>query len=590
MKKYVVMILAITLLCSLDAADLSSKKTYPQLNNLVCELAAITLKNADNKIIFSTSRGGWVYFKLQDYNGCNNEFELRSAQNESQKIKFQNSEAMAKLAAGQYTAIFKSDKAEGRFIVRSIPELLYTFFVNSYFKSPNGTDFELSSKEKFNVDGIYLYYWDYLQKKILPSYNVVAGNFVDKEIPEQLKPWLDSGRKFIQLLPVLKDKLEDWNAAFKAPYDGVLADEFVPPSQLDISEDDKVKGGYFPGLGFEKQIFSVIEKLKEANPDKGAFYAYFGMPTSMKSVENCRPLFNVLEKTGYYWVWEIYMWEPFDNPEAEINQLMLSRMNSFRKFFPGSEKRCIISICTMDFWDSKAGIDMKVWLDMQLNTIANNASFDGLYGVNMYSSSYTKPEILEWFSMLLRHYFIEGQTSMLSDKYGYTLKLHYIDNPDFAYGISGWNIAAAAEKSIMAKSLGALSITQGYYPKSKNVLTMKLIPGKTNRISQKVKNLQTGQLYSISVFCGSPGVTDKTDYNISIDLKNAEIIRESKRILRGDRVGANNICYNNLDIVFKALGRDAELTISNGKPDNPAVKEIFLDGIQIQPFFQINKN
>jgi hypothetical protein len=231
---------------------------------------------------------------------------------------------------------------------------------------------------------------------------------------------------------------------------------------------------------------------------------------------------------------------------------------------------------------------------MQMNVIANHKAFKDIYGVTFWCSLSTKPEILEWFGCLVRHYCINGNKSMLSEKYGYNLKLAYLKNPDFSAGLDNWKIIPASPGSIEVRNIKQFSFKRCYYPRNSNLLVMKKITGKVNRIEQEIVGLKPGKLYSLQVQAGSPEVAGmvKVDYNLNVKIKDVKILKTEKRIIRGDG-STNKICRNAIEIVFTALKQKALLTIADGisKPDCPELKEIFLDSIKVQPFYssKINK-
>lgn len=570
-----------------SAPDKIQQSGPVQKNNLVNELASADIKTGNNLIRFNNPRNGWVFFTEKEYGSSVGEFELKNAANDVQRVKLDKYESMRRLNVGEYTVSFKASNNQGRFIIRSIPELQYSRFVpTTDAKSPDGTAYELSTQEKHGRDGMYLYYWDYLNANILRNFNVIIHKPEDYEV----KAWLASGKKI--LLEVCFLQRKTWHEGFQYPFSGICIDEFVPPVEQ-ISNKDKLQGGYQSGLGFEKDIFTDICKLMapEKNKNHGAVYAYLGIPSSIATLENCSPLMDVIDKTNSYWIWEAYIWPDSTQPEQPINKWLIGRMNDLRKTFPCCQKNCVVCLCPVEMWDSTSDVDMKVWLDWQMNTLATHQAFESIYGVTFWTSTYTKPEILEWFSALIRHYCIEGKTSLLSEKYGYSLKPRHLENndfSDFSDNLNGWKVTAASKESVQVKNLDQFSFKKGYYPKCQNLLAMKKEEGKSNRIEQEIKGLRSGELYSLSLRVGSPDVENvKVNYNLHVNIEGVKILKNENRVIRGDI--ANNICWNAIDIVFKAQEKKAFLAISDGNPcpDKPKVKEIFLDNIKVQPFYSL---
>ena len=67
-------------------------------------------------------------------------------------------------------------------------------------------------------------------------------------------------------------------------------------------------------------------------------------------------------------------------------------------------------------------------------------SFQDLYGLQEYLSSYADEELLRWAHQLFRHYCIEGKRTRFSDD---PYLLPHLQNPDFANGLDGWQIEPA---------------------------------------------------------------------------------------------------------------------------------------------------
>ncbi len=552
-------------------------------NNLVSELVLINIEKGNNHVKFNNPRDGWIYFAEKERNESIAKLDLIGASDKTTELILDRGESMRWLKAGKYTVSFRSDSSKGKFTVRSIPELIFRahfFKRDNDYDSPADASYFLSQK-KHGRDGMYLYYKDYLRDNIIRNYNTLIG-------PSEL---ITDGRKGIQGMGMpskktLPQQFEYWKRAFKSPYSGIILDEFVPQVKR-LSKKDSIQGGYTAGSGFRKDIFDAMYKLRDANKNHGAFYAYLGIPSTIETLENCRPLFDVLSKINGYVVLETYIWPDSDNPENPINKVLIERVVKLNKIFPDWLKKGIVCLCTMETWDKKSDIDMKVWLDIQMNIIANHPAYKGTYGITSWRTIHTKPETLEWFSSLIRHYGIEGNKSMLSNKYGYKLRLDYLKNSDFSNNLLNWKINSASPKSIKLRKIDQISFKRGYFPRNTNLLVMEKIEGKSNSIEQKIEKLQQGKLYSLQLQAYSPQAAGevKVDYNIQIDIKDVKIIKTEKRIIRGD--GINKICRNAVIIVFKALNKNALLTISDGDPvpSHPAVKELLFDTIKVQPFY-----
>ena len=85
---------------------------------------------------------------------------------------------------------------------------------------------------------------------------------------------------------------------------------------------------------------------------------------------------------------------------------------------------------------------------MQFRQLATVPEYAGLYGIMVYKSRYADEESMRWCGRLFRHYGIEGNSDLLSDRYGYRYRLDYIKNGDFEDGLDGWSVSAAEPGSM----------------------------------------------------------------------------------------------------------------------------------------------
>ena len=90
-------------------------------------------------------------------------------------------------------------------------------------------------------------------------------------------------------------------------------------------------------------------------------------------------------------------------------------------------------------------VNFKVYMDMQMNLLANDPVFFGLYGIQWYHNGYVDEEDLRWAARLFRHYGIEGHRHRLTaDPY----ILSHIINPDFEQENLAWTLHPAEKHSI----------------------------------------------------------------------------------------------------------------------------------------------
>jgi len=600
----IVVILAVIIaVCMPAGAEITAAEKPVKLNNLVTELVRVELpKSGLMEYPFQNPRDGWIFFSVPAETADSGKviISIDGASREQAIISHEagrHGESMRWLPKGMHRIlVWTKNKPMGTLIVRTVPEIIFLRFTGDY-DSPDGLPYKTSQKEIHGADRLYLYYWDFLDKYILDNVNVIQAN--DSERPE-IKRWIAEGRRLISGAHFPSRNPDElyshWSGRMTASnISGVLVDEFVSPTG-NISAKDKVLGRYNPGFGFKPEILSVIQRIHDdSNGRKRKFYAFLGMPEA-STVQDCRPLMDVLEAYGYYWVWEAYLWEQKNISEtaAYMEKHMLQRMRDFRREFPGCEKRLVFCPSILGAWDSIPYMDYKVWLDMQLNAVACNPAFEGIYGIAPYQSTTADPEMIRWVSALHRHYFIDGNTGLLSAKYGYTLMMEYLKNTDFAAGATAWDVRPAEEGSIQFKKIGDLPFKKGYLPLGPGVMTMKRSSQKANVVRQEIRNLQSGQLYSFRMFSGDPTATDlepRRIYAHSVTINGADILPKEYRqdIQRGDGAVKDSICWNYTYMVFKATKPTAMLEISDWSdkkaPGGPAGQVLLFDFIQVQPFF-----
>jgi hypothetical protein len=572
-----------------------------RLNNLVAELLRLDLSSARRQVRELTQpRDGWVFFKVPreaSDDGARVWVTLDGVSREQAILgpgASRDGEVMRYLSAGTHRVeVWAEQGAAGVLVVRTIPEIIFIHFTGD-LHSPDGSPFKPSVRSAHGADRFFLYYWDWLDRHILKNVNVIQGGSQDNPF---MPAWLAQGRReivgghFFSKNPA--ELQSRWEDGFRPPFSGVLVDEFVPPTG-DISLKDRDLGGYRPGLGFEPQIMDVIKRLSADAEHKGTFYAYLGVPSAAKA-ENCRLLMETLMACHGRWVWEAYLWEQPSEAAAMkyLETAFRQRMLDFRRTFPGSERNCIVCPAILEAWDSLPDFDFKVWLDLQFQMLAVDPAFAGIYGVTAYQSTSADPELMSWLSRLFRHYCIEGKTELVSSPYGYRLRLKYLQNPGFTDGANGWTVAPAEPGSIQVRSTAKLPIKKGYLPKGGHVLVMRRNGVKPNRISQEIRDLRPGSMYSLRLYCCDlTDLTTRKKHAQSVRLDGVTLLGEHSRqdIQQGDGAGANGACWNYTYRVFRAVTNRGRLEISDWSdattPGGPAGRETLFDFVQIQPLFE----
>jgi hypothetical protein len=258
-------------------------------------------------------------------------------------------------------------------------------------------------------------------------------------------------------------------------------------------------------------------------------------------------------------------------------------------------------------------VDYKVWMDMQMQYYATNPEFDGLFGLHWWISTYADEESLRWMGQLYRHYAIEGKTELLSDSFGYQYLSGLIANADFADGLNGWSVDAAAEDSVRTDYMEYFAQLQGRYwhragfpdePAGNTFLWMRSHVDKANVVSQPMRGLKAGELYSVKVLAAdfeniAFGESEQKLLPMSVTVDGAEILPEKSFVgdIRGSGpadgklpFGGQHPAWFNLHrIVFRAANDEATLRISDWaaptEPGGPAGQELMINFVEAQPYF-----
>jgi hypothetical protein len=331
------------------------------------------------------------------------------------------------------------------------------------------------------------------------------------------------------------------------------------------------------------------------------FYPYC---TTMYGVKASREFIRTVMDAGYAFAYERYLPEQRTEAAARayLDATLRRPIATWCKTMPGAAEHMIVCVGTFsqppESLDVNPATNHKVFLDMQLNLLANDPACFGLYGVMTYLCSYTDEETVRWMAKLFRHYCIEGKTGLLSRD---PFELRHIENPDFENGLDGWTVTAASKGSVATKTVPGFSWLQGRYPKTNQgntVLWMKRSATRANIVSQEIRSLEPGRLYSVRMYSGDfKDLASQQKLGISMALTNVEVMKPKAF----QHVFAN--CYSHHHgpfnrehrawmnyhwIVFRANGDRARLEISDwsadGKPGGPIGQELMMNFVQIQPY------
>ena len=575
------------------------------LNNMVAELLKVENphKEAQAQYRFTNPRSGWVFTATDaslvgvaavrvslEAGGAQQAVIVHETPGESRQ------EAMRFLLPGEHkiTVEYKGDAVLNRMVVRAIPELIYGHWPSNSI-----------------VSAFEPYSWDYLEKDVLRNATtiIISGLSQIEKIRPQFTVWHKQGRKWIAKdLPPFFDartgrsqSAEDSyqelmrNPAMQHPLmDGVLWD----PHDLRTATDNQYQN-----------YASAIRRIRNDPAFKKCLYFYgdclYGVP---KGGEICaRSIFD----SGYNYLWAAYLNEYPTEAAARsvIETELVEPLIAWDSAFPGCLEHMIVTLCYMsvpcDRMNTEPDANFFVFMDMQCNALATHPALHGLAGVFWYKSHYASEEEVRWGGRLFRHYFIEGNTEMLSkDPY----ELRHIQNPDFNNGSEGWTLLPAEEGSIRPKYLDRYGYAQGRWLITKsgdNFLWTRRSAIRPNRFSQEIRDLEPGRLYSLKLYTADyknlverKSVKEKHAASIKLDGVELLPIKSFQHTYKNlsyhvlgplddDREKVTN-WMNFHRVVFRAKRPTAGLTIcdwaSDDAPGGPTGQELMFNSIEIQPY------
>jgi hypothetical protein len=135
-------------------------------------------------------------------------------------------------------------------------------------------------------------------------------------------------------------------------------------------------------------------------------------------------------------------------------------------------------------------------------------------------------------------------------------------------------------------------------PEGARFLIMKRSAAGPNELSQRIRDLTPGRLYSLKLYAWDarePGTPQR--HALSVKLADASLLADKTRhevynyalpARGGDEMVP--VCFNYLYRVFRAQSSDARLTVSDwvsaDDPGGPAGQELALDFVEIQPYLE----
>ncbi len=233
--------------------------------------------------------------------------------------------------------------------------------------------------------------------------------------------------------------------------------------------------------------------------------------------------------------------------------------------------------------------DPKVAYDMFYNMCANDPVFKDLFGMGIYSFRSSDEETTRWIAAACRHYGIEGQKTMLSERYGYRLAPGHLVNCEFERGLEGWT----ATGNVSAESIDGYSKYQGrnWYSKVQVKDTAAVLTVDKEHpaaVSQNAVNLQPGKTYSLMYVVADKVLLDEKKACkdgveiVKLQLDDAEIV-ETQVV---NQV-AGGKAFTPYKVIFRPKKPSVKVTFTAVAPEEGS-RGVVINYIALRPFFTID--
>jgi hypothetical protein len=353
----------------------------------------------------------------------------------------------------------------------------------------------------------------FLRKDVLPNVTTLIVSPEIKLPQPVIDDWHRQGKKFIGEVGLNRDgRTGDENFAFYAKFldaapflDGLIINELGMNRITRPPDPQRQERSAQRHLPYEE----AFRKMRAEDRYKGkVVYAYFGGSGNLVNYDETGKTFvRTLIDLKYPIALERYLYErPGEKASADALQMFVDGIADWEAKEPGARGNMLLTLGLFNAppggINKLPGVDFHVWMDRQMNVVANDPVLTDLAGLNWWTSAQADEDSVRFVGKLYRHYAIEGKTEMLTRD---PLFLTHVKNPDFDDGTEGWTVRAAEEGSMATKSFPRYGRIQGRYPRDREpigdtFLWMRRSAEGPNTLSQTIKDLQPGRLYSLKMF------------------------------------------------------------------------------------------
>ncbi len=588
-----------------------------KLNNLVSMLLeASSVSKSGSSFVFTRPGAGWIFISAT-YKGQGTAKVVLDKASSGDAVIVHDvaggklDEALRYVAQGEHQieVEYEGQISIDKLVVKAVPELIHC-----------GLGFNSSIKS------YGLYDMNFLQKDILPNVTTLIVPHNIDLAPSVIDAWHRQGKRFVAEVGIngqgktADDHFKYWTSFLdKAPFaDGILINEFIvnnpstrPGTTVSPERQKRMEQEQERHHVFEQAIKRI--RADERYKDK-TLYAYVGGSGKKLNQEMIGTTFvRTIIDCGYRIALERYIFE-VSSEQASKNalQTFVDGIADWEAKEPGVKKQMVIAFGLFSMppggINKQPNVDYHVWMDQQMNIVANHPVMSGMGGLEWWTSILADEETVRFVGKLYRHYALEGKTEMLTKD---PLFLPHVQNADFEHGIKDWTLQAAEPGTIEAKSFPRYGRIEGRYmglgrpadPEhiGDTFLWMKRSEKGPNTFSQTIKNLEPGRLYSMKMFtCDyqdlvKPKTNTMAEANKfmgSVDLAGVDIDTERSFT----EMYASNpeppipvwITYH--WTVFRAKGTTAQLCVSDWPKDKDAAspfgQEQTFNFLEIQPYHE----
>ncbi len=586
-----------------------------KLNNLVSTLLeASTLSRSPHGLIFTRPREGWVLVALK----CQGKGRVRVVLDKPLRggavlldgvEGSPRLEAMRWVATGAHTLQVecRGKLRVERLSVRAIPELMHCGL---------GFDPAIKSYGKYDLR--------FLKPDILPNVTtLIVPNNIHLPKPV-IADWHRQGKKFVAEVGIsseaktAEDHARYWTNYFdKAPFlDGILINEFIV--NRPVIEWAELTPERLARMQQERERYQVygeaIQRLRaDARLKDKVIYAYVGGSGKKLNTEIIGTRFiPTILGCDYRVALERYLHEmSSEKGSRDALQTFVDGIGDWEANAPGVTKQMVIAFGLFSMppggLNKQPNVDYHVWMDQQMNVVANNPAFTHLAGLEWWTSGLADEETVRFVGRLYRHYALEGKTGLLIKD---PLFLTHLQNPDFARGAEGWTLHPAEPGRITAKRFPRYGRIEGRFmglgrpadPEhiGDTFLCLKRSANGPNIVSQILKDLQPGKLYSLKMFTCDyddlvhPKVRRPEDVQpmgtVTVEGVDLDVKRSFAEVYASGPEPNIPVCITYHWQVFRARARTATVKISDWRnqkePGGATGQELTFNFVEVEPYHE----